>query len=92
MSLDRLSPAQNQQSTDVRKHQLLTQSQIQATPDRQVPGSHSSKQPHFHRFNLNERVVAFNKQGIAIHGSVRWIGEVGEKLVAVGIETVKSLL
>jgi len=48
------------------------------------------------RFKLGDRVVIFNKDGIAIHGTVRWTGPYGyqdEKkkyhtIAAVGIETV----
>lgn len=100
VSLDQLSPVEAQQKSqqqpmDVRNHLMTTRSQNQAGneyPDQQGQRSRSPKQPHL---KLNERVVVYNKQGIGIHGSVRWIEEkmfAGEKLVAVGIEMVITIL
>ena len=51
-----------------------------------------------YRFKVQDRVVAFNKDGIAIHGTVRWVGLYSlqdEKkqpysVAAVGIETVST--
>ena len=77
-----------------RHHQMITRSQDKAQQsnldqhDRRR--SYSPKQPHSH-FRLNDRVVAHDKHGTGIHGSVKWIEEVvygGDKLLAIGIETV----
>jgi hypothetical protein len=41
---------------------------------------------------MNDRVVVYDKHGIGIHGSVRCLIETvfaGERLVAIGIETVR---
>lgn len=46
-------------------------------------------------FKMNERVVVHDKRGTGIHGTVKWIQEVnfaGDKVVAVGIETVSYYL
>ena len=50
-----------------------------------------------HRHKIGDRVVVFNKKGIAVHGVVKWVGThshmVKKKQVshkAVGIETVSS--
>ena len=80
MPLDRLSP-------------------IEVTPQDQLrpqlgQTTHSPKQLHSH-FRLNDRVVVFDKSGTDIHGSVKLIDEVaygGDKLLAIGIETVITLL
>ena len=58
------------------------------------------KKERKYRFKAKDRVVAFNKDGIAIHGTVKWVGMyelVDEKgrpysLPAVGIETVRDKL
>ena len=48
------------------------------------------------RFQKGDRVVAFNKKGIRVHGTVRWVGRstVARKftLTVVGIETVSTQL
>ena len=77
MSLDRLSPV------IARPHD-----QQKSPLDQKV---HSQRVPHSH-FRMNERVVVHNKQGVGIHGTVKWIEEVsyaGDKLLIVGIETVR---
>ena len=70
---------------------MTTQSQdkVQQSDPGQI--IHSPKQPHPH-FRVNERVVVYDDQGVGIHGTARWIEEVhyaGDKLIAVGIETVR---
>ena len=46
------------------------------------------------RFNPGDRVVAFNKKGIPVHGKVRWVGRntASQKhiITVAGIETVSS--
>ena len=107
MALDRLSPTaesiQDSQpklapSTDLwpeRQHLRMEktgsqskglQSEIECG-QRDLP----PKQPQS-QFKMNDRVVVHNKQGLGIHGTVKWIEKVnyeGEKLIAVGIETVR---
>ena len=93
--LYRLSPVEaqqkcQQQPTDEQKHKTTTRSQNQAKHNDPGQHGHLPNQSHL-RFKLNERVVVYNRQGIGVHGSVRWVGELvfaGEKLHAVGIETV----
>lgn len=103
MSLDRLSPMEPVQqdppsqlpSTDPQRlHQMQTRSQNKASQsslDRHGRRDHSPKR-FYPRFRMNERVVVHNKQGVGIHGAVRWTEEVfyaGDKLMGVGIETVR---
>ena len=104
VSLDRLSPMEPVQqdplpelppSTDPQGlHKMKTRLQykaLQSDLDQHGQRDHSPKpRPHY---KINDRVVVHNKQGVGIHGTVRWIEEVnytyeGEKLIAVGIETV----
>ena len=52
------------------------------------PTPNQPKQP---LFKFGDRVVAYDKKGRVIHGSVRWTGNVYdgvENIPAVGIETV----
>ena len=52
-----------------------------------------------YRFKIGDRVVIFNKNEVAIHGTVKWAGKYGlqdEKMrrftvAALGIETVSGL-
>ena len=69
---------------------------------RQQPASQSGgkdkdkKKGKNYRFKVSDRVVAFKKNGDAIHGTVRWVGKYSLQdakkqhfsLAAVGIETV----
>ena len=82
-------------STDLqRQHQMTTRSQSKVQQsDLDRHGYHrdrSPKQPRPH-YRMNDRVVVHNNQGIGFHGTVKWTEEVvyaGDKLMAVGIETV----
>ena len=52
--------------------------------------------PHPHRFEKGDRVVAFTKKGLRVHGTVRWVGRsVASRkftITVVGIETVSTQL
>ena len=94
-----------QQHQNARGYQMVhvSRSQAQAQQsnlDQQSPRNHNPSQqnrrvhsPNHHnsKFRLEDRVVVYNKKGIGIHGSVRWIEYVmygGQPLLAIGIETV----
>ena len=89
---------------DARGHQVVTQSQAQAQQSNldqgnRKPGqqSHQDHSPNRHgsKFRLDDRVIVYNKKGVGIHGSVRWIENVkyrGQPLLAIGIETVIHVL
>ena len=81
------------QPSDGQTHQMMTRSKQQAGQSDSCQPIHQnlSPQPQRSQFKLSDRVVVHNKKGIAIHGSVRWMGNVqvgGEKFPAIGIETV----
>ena len=80
-----------------RQHQMTTQSQSKQN-DLDQHGrlrDHSPKQHRSH-FRFNDRVVVYDKNGIGIHGTVKWIDELayygGSKLPAIGIETVSDFI
>ncbi len=98
----RLSNAQTTKSTTVfprlglRTH---NEGKSQNTPGgrantSQGPAGSTRSQGHKNsgsRFQKGDRVITYNKDQIAIHGTVKWIGETntdGGKVNAVGIETV----
>ena len=64
-----------------------TQARSQAV---QRPNVHDDRLP---RFRKGDRVVAFDKKGNRIHGTVRWVGTTDRtQHFIVGIETVSSFL
>ena len=89
-------PAELDPSADpLRQDQVMTRSRskaLESDPRHQrLHVDQASKQlrPHF---RINDRVVVYNKEGVGIHGTVRWIEPVkyaGEALIGVGIETVR---
>ena len=100
VSLDRLSPIdleQYQQTTqpptDGRQHQMKTRAQVQQDNQQQKHRNRSPvrSQP---QFKIDDRVVAYNRKGQGIHGSVRWTGNINyanECIPAIGIETVNVI-
>ena len=75
--------------------------EVPPRPPKQQPaaksgGKHKKKD---YRFKVEDRVVAFNKDGVPIHGTVRWVGPYSVldetkqpfTIAAVGIETVSLI-
>ena len=89
--------------------QLPTGGHAPPRPPKQQPAAQSAVQPaaksggkrkkKAYRFKIQDRVVAFNKYGVPIHGTVRWVGPyalLDEKkqpfnVAAVGVETVSFI-
>ena len=99
VSLDRLKPIDVQQPTQKPRqpsedeHFQKNQEVSQINYVQPVEGHHSLK-PYHSEFKLEDRVVVHDKNGIGVHGSVRWIENVkygGDVLVAIGIETVSLM-
>ena len=82
-------PPEGGQST----HAANTKSRSQAISRHESKGSCVDRLPP-PRFKLGDRVVAFNKKGIPVHGTVRWVGmSVASRKFTVtvaGIETVST--
>ena len=75
-----------------RQHPVTTPSRSKAQQSN--PVQHSDPLPKQPRscFRMNDRVMVYNKQGVGVHGTVRWIEEVtfaGDRVIAIGIETVR---
>ena len=70
---------------------MRTRSQnISQQSDLDQHSDHSPKRPQSH-FKMNDRIVVYNKQGLGIHGTVKWIECVvcaDTFIIAIGIETV----
>ena len=81
---DNMPPAAN---TRARSHVVSRPESKESSVDQQLPPP---------RFKPGDRVVAFNKKGIRVHGTVRWVGRniASRKftVTVVGIETVSIVL
>ena len=73
------------------QHQMTSRSQNKS---RQSDLDHHGHRRDHSHFKMNERVVVYDKRGVDIHGTVRWIQEVtigGDRLIGIGIETVRYM-